>query len=143
MYQERLRSNYNWRDEGARYDTMFVQRGSGVAMKGMFIGRARLFFSFTSCGTYYPCALVQWFAPVGEPDEVTGMWVVKPEFEGISRRRTLDIIHLDRVVRGAHLIPVFGPSFIPEELHFSNSLDVYRAYFVNNYIDHHCNELLS
>jgi len=112
-------------------------------MKGMFIGRARLFFSFTSCGTYYPCALVQWFAPVGEPDEVTGMWVVKPEFEGISRRRTLDIIHLDRVVRGAHLIPVFGPSFIPEELHFSNSLDVYRAYFVNNYIDHHCNELLS
>ena len=143
MYQERLRSNPNWRDAGARYDTIFVQRGSGVAMKGMFIGRARLFFSFTSGGTCYPCALVEWFAPEGGPDEDTGMWVVKPEFEGFGGRRRLDIIHLDCVARGAHLLPVFGPSFVPEELHFSDSLDVYRAYFVNDHIDHHCHEFLS
>ena len=30
-----------------------------------------------------PCALVNWFVLDGdEPDEATGMWVVRPEYEG-------------------------------------------------------------
>jgi hypothetical protein len=144
MYQERIRANPNWRDECARYDTVFVQTGSDVGrMKGMVIGRARLLFSFTSSGTCYPCALVEWFTPEDELDEDTGMWVVRPEFEGRSGRRTLAIVHLDCIARAAHLIPVFGTSLVPDELHFSNSLDVYQAYFVNNNIDHHCHEFLS
>jgi hypothetical protein len=70
------------------------------------------------------------------------MWVVRPEFRG-NGRRALDIIHLESIARAAHLLPVFGLSFVPEELHFSDSLDVYRAYFINNSIDHHCHEFLS
>ena len=145
MYQERIRSNPSWRDECARYDTVFVQTGLDVgSMKGMVIGRVRLLFSFTSGGTPYPCALVEWLIPEDEVDNDTGMWVVRPEFEGVGgRRRTLAIIHLDCIARAAHLLPVFGSSFVPEELHFSDTLDVYRTYFVNNNIDHHSHEFLS
>jgi hypothetical protein len=148
MYQERIRCNPGWRGEYARYDTIFVQTGpdavGGPGMKGMVIGRVRLLFSFTSGHTRHPCALVEWFIPMDDKvDEDTGMWVVTPEFErGISGRRTLAIVHLDCIARAAHLIPVFGSSFVPEELHFSNSLDVYRSYFVNNNVDHHCHEFL-
>jgi len=143
MYQERIRSNPNWRDEYPRYDTIFVQTDLETDnMKGSVIGRARLFFSFTSDGIRYPCALVEWFTPDDEPDEDSGMWVVRPEFQG-NGQRTLAIIHLDSIARAAHLLPVFGPSFVPDELHFADSLDVYHAYFVNNNIDHHCNEFLS
>jgi hypothetical protein len=76
------------------------------------------------------------------PDEDTGMWVVTPEFCR-NGWQTLDIIHLDCIARAAHLLPVFGSSFVSDELHFSDSLDVYQAYFVNNNIDHHCNKFLS
>ena len=146
MYQERIRCNPSWRGECARYDTIFVQIGpdvGGPGMKGMVIGRVRLLFSFTSGQTCYPCALVEWFIPMDKVDEDTGMWVVSPEFErGVSGSRTLAIVHLDCIARAAHLIPVFGSSFVPEELHFSNSLDVYRSYFVNGHVDHHCHEFL-
>jgi hypothetical protein len=141
MYQERIRSNPDWRNEFARHDTVFIEIGQG-GMQGMVIGRVRLFFSFVSDRKRYPCALVEWFIPGDEPDEDTGMWVVRPEFHG-NGRRTLAIVHLDCIARAAHLLPVFGSSFVPDELHFSDSQDVYRAYFVNNNIDHHCHEFLS
>jgi hypothetical protein len=143
MYQERIRSNPNWRNEYARYDTVFVQTGPGHGrMKDMVIGRARLLFSFTSGGKCYPCALVEWFIPGDEPDEDTGMWVVMLELQH-NGRRTLAIIHLDCIARAAHLIPVFGPSSVPDDVNSSDSLDIYHAYFVNNNIDHHCHEFLS
>jgi hypothetical protein len=57
-------------------------------------------------------------------------------------RCMLSIIHLDCVVRAAHLLPVYGSSFLPEDFHFMDSLDLFRACFVNSYIDHHSNEFL-
>ena len=143
MYQERIRSNPNWRNEHTRHDTVFVKIGAGQSrMQDMVIARVRLFFSFKFDQKTYPCALVEWFVPGNEPDEDTGMWVVRPEFRS-SGRRTLAIVHLDCIARAAHLLPVFGSSFVPNELHFSDLLNVYHAYFVNNNIDHHCNEFLS
>jgi len=68
------------------------------------------------------------------------MWVVQPEFEG-NGCWTLSI-HLDCVARAAHLLPVYGSSFLPENFHFVDSLDLFRAYFINSYIDHHNNEFL-
>ncbi|KIM74238.1 hypothetical protein PILCRDRAFT_80268 [Piloderma croceum F 1598] len=70
------------------------------------------------------------------------MWVVQPEFGG-NGRRTLAVIHIDCVARGAHLLPVYGSSFVPEDLHFSDSLNVFRAYFVNHYVDHHSHDFLT
>jgi len=126
MYQERIRSNPDWRNEHSRRDTVFIETGQG-GMQGMAVGRVQLFFSFASDREQYPCALVEWFIPGDEPDEDTGMWVVRPEFYG-NGRQTLAIIHLDCIARAAHLLPVFGSSFVPDELHFSDSLDVYQAY---------------
>jgi hypothetical protein len=144
MHRERICSNPNWRDKGARNDTVFVQTGSDAgSMKGMTIGQVCLLFSFASGGVCYPCAMVEWFTPDDERDNETGMWVVRPEFEGVCGRRMAAIIHLDCISRAAHLIPVFGSSFVPGKLRYSDSLDVYHAYFVNNYIDHHSHRFLS
>jgi hypothetical protein len=112
----------------------------------MVIGRVFLFFSFNFNSRYYPCALVQWFVPIGdEPDEDTNMWVVAPEFVGVGRQRrpNLAVVHLDTVVRGSHLLPLYGHSALPEDFHYSRALDAFRAYFVNKYADHHTYELLS
>ena len=85
--------------------------------------------------------LIEWFISGDMPDKDTGMWVVMPKF---CRNGwwTLNIIHINCIARSAHLLPIFGSSFVPDELHFSDSLDVYCTYFVNAYIDHHCNEFL-
>lgn len=141
MYRERIRSNPNWRGEYARHDTVFVQTGLG-RMSGMAIGRVFLFFSFTFDNVRYPCALISWLVPGDEPDEDTGLWVVQPELDG-NRRRRLGVVHLECVIRGAHLLPVYGPSFLPENFHFSDSLDAFRAYFVNRFVDHHTHAFIS
>lgn len=111
-------------------------------MRGMVIGRVQLFFSFSFNKNRYLCALIKLFIPEDDPDEDTGMWVVRPQFYG-NGRHTLAIVHLDCIVRAAHLLPIFGSSFVPPKVHYSDSLNVYHAYFVNNNIDHHCNEFLS
>ena len=46
------------------------------------------------------------------------------------------------MVLGAHLIGVYGGEFIPADLHFSESLDAFKAYYVNKYIDNHANMLV-
>ncbi|KAH9960362.1 hypothetical protein BGW80DRAFT_1438862 [Lactifluus volemus] len=131
MYHERIRSHQNWKGKYPRYDTMFIKTGpDSDPMYGMTIGRALLFFSFTFREKYFPCVLVNWYVPGNAPDENTGMWVVQPEFA-------------DCVARAAHLLPVYGTSFIPEDFQFYDSLDAFRAYFVNNVIDHHTHEFLS
>jgi hypothetical protein len=142
MHRERIRSNPNWRGEFARYDTVFVETDSELeGMAGLAIGRALLLFSFKHGGKTYSCALVHWLVPGNEPDPDTGMWVVQPEYEG-NGHRTLSIINLDCIARAAHLLPVYGSSFVPDDLHFSDALDVFRAYFVNPYADHHTYEFL-
>ncbi|KDQ53825.1 hypothetical protein JAAARDRAFT_115144, partial [Jaapia argillacea MUCL 33604] len=96
MYRERIRSNPNWRGEYARYDTVFVEIDPDQSgMRGMVVGRVKLFFSFSYSGKSYPCALVEWLVREDdEPDEVTGMWVVKPEYEG-NGRRSMAVIHVE------------------------------------------------
>jgi hypothetical protein len=147
MYRERIRSHPNWRGRYARRDTVFIETDADLdGMPGMAIGRVILFFSFTFDDRHFPCALVHWLLPGDEPDEDTGLWIVQPEFEGDRRhrgRRTLAIIHLDCVARAAHLLPVYGPSFVPESFQFSDSLDAFRAYFVNRHVDHHSHSFLT
>ncbi|KAF8149984.1 hypothetical protein B0H34DRAFT_785236 [Crassisporium funariophilum] len=142
MCKERIRAHPNWRGEYARNNTVFVEINADMpGMQGMVIGRVLLFFSFLFDGDFYPCALVNWLVRVGDvADPETGMWVVKPEFDG--RRRSLAVVHIECIARAAHLLPVYGSSRLPEDFHFSLSLDVFRAYFVNCYVDHHTHEFL-
>jgi hypothetical protein len=143
MYRERIRANPNWHQQYPRYDTVFVVTDSDLqGMQGMVVGRVLLFFSVTHRDSYYPCALVHWYSPVGNgPDEDTGMWVVRPELER-NGRKSLAVIHLDCIARGAHLLPVHGSAFLPHDFHFSYSLDAFRSFFVNRFVDHHTHEFL-
>ena len=66
--------------------------------------------------------------------------MVEPDFHG-DGSRALQIIHIDTVLRAAHLIPVFGEDRVPESLHFSETLDAFKLYYVNKFADHHANEI--
>jgi len=109
----------------------------GIA--GMSIVRVMLFFSFEYDGVFYPCALVEWFTKIGW-DPVTGLWVVRPDTMHGKQDRT--VLHMDSILRGAYLIPVYGIEKMPVDFHYSYSLDMFKAYYVNKYIDHHANEMI-
>ena len=68
------------------------------------------------------------------------MWAVKPEISG--GKPTIEVIHLDSIVRGAHLIPRYGTGFLPEDFSYINALDSFKLYFVNHFVDYHAHELL-
>ncbi|OAX33135.1 hypothetical protein K503DRAFT_700903 [Rhizopogon vinicolor AM-OR11-026] len=106
-------------------------------MLGLDVARVRLFFSFAFRGQFYPCALVHWFSRTdNRPDDDTGMWIVRPEFNTDGSHKAA-VIHLDTIVRAAHLIAVYGRDFLPKHLSPTQSLDIFQAYYVNKYIDHH------
>ncbi|TEB21048.1 hypothetical protein FA13DRAFT_1834691 [Coprinellus micaceus] len=143
MQRQTIRCNLSWRGK-PRYDTVFVAQSDEPGMKGMMVGQVLLLFSFTDPHDLrtHSCALVNWFETVAEePDPVTGMWVV--EREEVDGVRPLQVIDLRAVVRGAHLLPVYGDGYLPGWVSYTNSLDSFKQYFVNPYVDHHAHELLS
>ena len=138
MRRERIRSTPSWRGRGPRRDCAFVVEERAPGMGGMAVVRVLLFFSFEYGGLKYPCALVEWFKKVRH-DPVTGMWVVRPDTTRGGRKQS--VLHLDTFYRGAHLIPVYGKEKLPIDFHYSHSLDAFRAFYVNKYIDHHANKI--
>lgn len=142
MRRECIRATPSWRKGPARYDCVFVETDpDAVGMKGLHVARIRLFFSFKYEGEVFPCALVEWFQRVShELDDLTGLWVVEPECDG-NGIQECGVIHLDTIMHGAHLIGVYGSDRLPSFFHFSESLDVFRAFYVNKYVDHHAHEI--
>ncbi|KAJ7346397.1 hypothetical protein DFH08DRAFT_1008610, partial [Mycena albidolilacea] len=109
--------------------------------RGLLAAHVLLFSSFQHCGTKYPCALVTWFSAIGaEPCPDVGMWMVEPD---VDRRGecTTDIIHIDTILRGAHLIGIYADSFLPRHFKYSDTLDRFTAFYINKYADHHANEI--
>jgi hypothetical protein len=146
MYRELIRANRAWKGK-SRHDTVFVKVSADddglQIMHGMIIARVLLFFSFRDPLLHEetPCALVNWFMPVSEcRDDAMGMWEFKPEIAGA--RPTLEVIHLDSIVRAAHLLPHYGSGFLPENFDCKCSLDAFQSYFVSDVIDYHAHELL-
>ncbi|KAF8952643.1 hypothetical protein BDZ97DRAFT_1681013 [Flammula alnicola] len=141
MKRESIRSTESWRKKDPRRDcALVVEDQAKPGMKGLGVVRVLLFFSFDYRGKTYPCALVEWFKTIGStPDKETGMWRVRPDISG--RRRLTTVLHLDSFLRGAHLLPVFGSSFLPVDFHFSYSLDAFEAYYVSKYADHQMHEI--
>ncbi|KAI8974265.1 hypothetical protein BD414DRAFT_468489 [Trametes punicea] len=144
MHRERIRSVASWRNGGPRRDCVFVAQDADLpGFRGLHVARVRLFFSFRFQGLLYPCALVAWFSAEHDaPDPDTGMWVVTPDLDN-HRQPVMDVIHLDTIVRAAHLIGVAGDEFIPSsfEVGPEDSLDIFRRFYVNKYADHHSHEI--
>ncbi|KAG1792906.1 uncharacterized protein HD556DRAFT_1432393 [Suillus plorans] len=135
----------SWCNGPVHFDCAFVNtddRHDG--MLSMDVVRIFCFFSFTfTNGRTYPCALIHWFYHITEErDELTGMWMVAPSFNK-DGSHDLSIIHIDSIIRSAHLLPIFGTQFVPHGLQFYDSLDVYRGFYVNWFIDHHAFVLAS
>ncbi|KAI0744317.1 hypothetical protein C8Q80DRAFT_1220924 [Daedaleopsis nitida] len=149
MHQEFIRATPKWRHGAARYDCVLINKSNNApSLLGLDVARVRLLFSFHYHGVAYPCAAVHWFWRTDdEPDKDTGMWVVEPAFipgVGRSRRRMplISVIHLDTIIRAAHLIGVSIGDPVPISLHSHQSLDHFKSFFVNKFVDHHAFELL-
>lgn len=70
---------------------------------------------------------MEWFERITDTsEEETGMWLVQPELT-LHNTRHASVIHLDTVLRGAHLLPYFGDKFVPIELHYSTTLDNFHS----------------
>jgi hypothetical protein len=110
-------------------------------MASMEVARAILFLSFTYQMQTFSCVLVEWFTTRPERCPHTGMWIVDRDYEH-DGSRSMELIDLDTVIRGAHLIPVFGEGFVSTELTYDNSLDMYDTFYVNHYADHNAFEII-
>lgn len=145
MRREYIRATPTWRKGHSRYDCAFVNVHPELqGMRGLEVVRIFLFFSFVHGGTYYPCALVQWFSLIGdEPEDETGLWMVKPELHD-DGEPFLTIVHLESIFRAAHLMPAYRTGdFVRRSLTMHDSLDEFKTFYINKFIDHHAFEITS
>lgn len=143
MRREYIRSHPSWYGHfQPRRDTVFVVTDEDcLGMEGMLVAWVLLFFDYHDdfSDITVPCALVNWFLPRGR-DGVTGLWVVEPE--KIAGQKPVQVIHLETIARGSHLLPKFGDGFLGEEFSFVDALDAFRTFYVNQHIDYHAHRLL-
>ena len=111
-------------------------------MEGMEIGRVLLFISFYYRRKPYSCALINWFVHDDEPDADTGMWTVQLERDQ-KGEPTVQVILLKTIARGAHLLPVYGSTRVPDNFSHHDALDSFSSFFVNHFVDHHAHELIT
>ncbi|KIO03597.1 hypothetical protein M404DRAFT_145391 [Pisolithus tinctorius Marx 270] len=68
------------------------------------------------------------------------MWIIQPDFDADGEHE-LEVVHAHCILHGAHLIPVYGHNCLPSDIHHTDTLDIFHAYYVNKYIDHHAFEI--
>ncbi|KAF8833396.1 hypothetical protein BDN67DRAFT_1017603 [Paxillus ammoniavirescens] len=143
MHREYIRSCPSWRNGYARLDCAFVTTNPELeGMLGLDIVCILAFFSFMQHRKYYPCAVVCWFVCLEEPDPDTGMWIVHPGLDA-DNQPDMSIIRLSTIYRAAHLIPVYGTQPVPPEIQTHHSYDVFQAFYINKFADHHAFEITS
>lgn len=143
MRHEYIRATPSWRGGSARYDCVFVNSMPDFeGMSGFEIARVLAFFSFIHGDKEYQCALIHWFSRVdNEPDEDTGHWKVEPEFND-GGQPFIDIIHVDCIFRAAHLLPAFETEqYISTSLTMDDTLDTFKQFYVNKFVDYHAFEI--
>lgn len=142
MHCECIHVTPSWRSGSTWYDCIFANgNASKSGVEDLLIAHIQKFVSFKHEGVLYSCAIVEWFSIIGsEPDALTGMWIVKPNLSE-NGEPLYGMLHLESIMRGAHLIGVYGEDPLPSKFHFSDSLDAFCAYYVNKYADHHAHEI--
>ncbi|KAF9780630.1 hypothetical protein BJ322DRAFT_1164944, partial [Thelephora terrestris] len=142
LYHETIRSTTRWQTSGItapRRDCVLLVTGSDLAgVRGLNVARVHLLFSFALKDEVYQCALVHEFCKTfTEPDPDNSLWIFEPDYSP-DDSRIMSVIHLDSIIRGAHLLPVFKDNTpIPREINFTNTLDVFKGFYLNKYIDYH------
>ena len=141
MRSERIRSTAQWWGGPACRDCIFIEHSAEVpGFCGLYIAQVEAFLKVVHERKDYPCAVVSWFSTMGDtPCRDTGLWMVKRDLDRGSK--VMSIIHLDTILRGAHLIGISGKSFVPKDMHSTDSLTAFRTFFVNKYIDYRVHEI--
>ncbi|KAJ6583496.1 hypothetical protein DFH09DRAFT_1245834 [Mycena vulgaris] len=143
MHHERIRATKSWYRGPPCYDCVLLEHDKDlVGFRGLHAARVHMLFRFKYRGVDYPCALIHWFFARGDhPCPETGMRIVTPDTVG-GGGPSLAVVHLDCLLRGAHLIGVAGRDSIPvHNFGFSDSLEAFKAFYVNKYADHHAHEI--
>lgn len=68
------------------------------------------------------------------------MWIVKRDLDD-RHNKVMSIIHIDAILHGAHLIGVAANRLVPRDLTCTDSLNAFKTFFVNKYIDYHAHEI--
>jgi len=141
LHRERIRSSPRFFGHPC-CDTVFVVLDEDKPrMAGMVIAWVFLFFSFSYRWCDYSCAFVNWFISTDEkPDDDTGMWMV--ELEHDREWPIFQVIDVNSIAHGAHLLPIYGSSRVPEDFSHHDALDWFQSFFVNKFMDHHTFEFL-
>ncbi|TFK84682.1 hypothetical protein K466DRAFT_496109 [Polyporus arcularius HHB13444] len=143
MHREMIRATPRWWGLHPRFDTVLVSLDrDALGMDGMTVARVRCFFTYRDEDVVHECALVEWFIlDQPDPDDVTGMWIVRPDVHADGTRVT-DVISVDSILRAGHLAPVYGTTPLPHDFRYADALDAFRRYYVNWYIDYHAHETI-
>jgi len=141
MHRKIIQSTRSWYKGPERRDTVFVVKDQEQdGFQGLDVARVMLFFDFTFLDTVYPCALVEWFTMAGQwPCDTAGMWIVKPDM--IRGWQVTSVIHLDTILHGAHLMPIFSNIPLPRQFTYHYTLSAFHSYYVNKYINHHSHKI--
>ncbi|TFK17436.1 hypothetical protein FA15DRAFT_710800 [Coprinopsis marcescibilis] len=148
MHRQTIRCNPKW-EGGGRFDMVIMHDRAGEeAVLGPKVAQLYLIFSFTDTTTEieHHCALISMFPVDGDSDmkdPATGMWIVKRQEDGEDKPLPLQIVLLSEILRGAHLIPVYGTGYLPQDFSHVDALDSFYQYYVNPYVDNHTHEYLS
>jgi hypothetical protein len=141
--KEHIRATSSWYKGPPRYDCILVHTGEKPGPGGLSVARVLMFFKFTFNGEEHSAAIVRWYSFIGETfDDVMGMWMVQPTDED-DGSPCLAIISAKSIYRACHLIPIFNSTPIPLEITADNSLDLFTAFYLNKFADHHSFETLS
>lgn len=138
MRRERIRAVDSWMGGPGRYDTVFIKEKPDATdvSSGLGVGRVKLFFSLVLPGEVLACALVQHFSIVGlEADENMGMWIVQPVLR--QSKPKLSILPLQKILRAVHLIPVYDAERVPYKFSPAQTLDHYKKFYINKFVDIH------
>ncbi|KAG6808699.1 hypothetical protein H0H92_003209 [Tricholoma furcatifolium] len=143
MFRERIRAVPSWRGGSARNNCVFVEQDRDLpGFRGLHVACVRMFFELTIKNKRkFPCALVAWFHTISdEPCPETGMWIVEKDRDR-DKNLIMSVIHIDTILRGAHLIGRAHANYVPRTLDAGDSLDAFEQFYVNKYIDHHAHEI--
>lgn len=111
-------------------------------MDSLKIAHTLAFFSFVYRGDNFQCVVVWWFEKIkNRPDNDTGMWIVRPASLP-NHQPNVAVISIHSIYCAAHLVPVYGPSFISRDIKPHHSYDAFRAFYVNKFADHHSFKIL-
>ncbi|KAF9779591.1 hypothetical protein BJ322DRAFT_1101760 [Thelephora terrestris] len=140
LYRETIRSTPRWQTSGVtapRRDPVLLATGSDTAgVRGLDVARFK--------DKSFECTLVHEYCKAfTDPDPDNGLWIFEPDYSN-DGYRIMSVVHLDSVIRAAHLLPAFKDDTpMPREINFTHTLNVFKAFYLNKYIDYHAFETLT